>query len=239
MAPSGAAGCRSRVPRSPRSRPNCTCRPRSANCSRAAAIRDLDDARRYLRPRLDQLLPPSRLPGMGDAVARITRALRAGEMILLHGDYDVDGMASTAIMLRALRALGARVDAVHPAPHRGWLRSLDGRRARRRGRRREARDQLRLRHERARSGPRAARRGDRSHHRRPPPAERRGAALRGAGESEARRRRLSRPRPGRGGARVQARARDHGGRGRRRERSVQDDRPRGARDDRRRRAAAR
>jgi single-stranded-DNA-specific exonuclease len=69
----------------------------------------IDEARRYLRPRLDQLLPPSRLPGMDDAVARITRALHAGEMILLHGDYDVDGMASTAIMLRALRAIGARV----------------------------------------------------------------------------------------------------------------------------------
>jgi single-stranded-DNA-specific exonuclease len=69
----------------------------------------VDDARRYLRPRLDQLLPPSRLPGLDDAVARIARALRDGEMILVHGDYDVDGMASTAIMVRTLRALGARV----------------------------------------------------------------------------------------------------------------------------------
>jgi len=75
---------------------------------------DVEDARRYLRPRLDQLLPPSRLPGLDDAVTRITRALRAGEMILIHGDYDVDGMASTAIMVRTLRALGARVTAFIP-----------------------------------------------------------------------------------------------------------------------------
>lgn len=68
-----------------------------------------DDARRYLRPRLDQLLPPSRLPGMDATVARIAAAIAAGEMILVHGDYDVDGMASTTILVRTLRALGARV----------------------------------------------------------------------------------------------------------------------------------
>ncbi len=69
----------------------------------------VEEARRYLRPRLEQLLPPSQLPGLDEAVARIARALRDGEMILIHGDYDVDGMASTAIMVRTLRALGGRV----------------------------------------------------------------------------------------------------------------------------------
>ena len=68
-----------------------------------------DEARRYLRPRLDQLLPPSHLPDMDVAVARISGAIKQGEMILVHGDYDVDGMTSTTILVRTLRALGARV----------------------------------------------------------------------------------------------------------------------------------
>ncbi len=70
---------------------------------------DPDDARRYLRPRLEQLLPPERLPDMAAAVARISRAIRDGEPILVHGDYDVDGMCSTTILTRTLRSLGAIV----------------------------------------------------------------------------------------------------------------------------------
>ena len=68
-----------------------------------------EDARRYLRPRLEHLLPPSMLPGLDDAVVRIDAAITRGEMILVHGDYDVDGMASTTILTRTLLALGARV----------------------------------------------------------------------------------------------------------------------------------
>ena len=68
-----------------------------------------EEARRYLRPRLDQLLPPSRLPSLDDAVARIARAVADGEHIFVHGDYDVDGICSTTILVRLLRRLGARV----------------------------------------------------------------------------------------------------------------------------------
>jgi len=67
-----------------------------------------EDARRYLRPRLDQLLPPSRLPGLDDAVARLDAAITRGETILVHGDYDVDGMSSTTILCRTIGALGGR-----------------------------------------------------------------------------------------------------------------------------------
>src|SRR5688500_4792976 len=51
-------------------------------------------AKRYLRPRLDQLLPPEQLRDLGRAVERIARAIRGGETILVHGDYDVDGISS-------------------------------------------------------------------------------------------------------------------------------------------------
>jgi single-stranded-DNA-specific exonuclease len=53
---------------------------------------------------------------MGDAVARLSTAVRAGETIFVHGDYDVDGMCSTTILVRTLRHLGA--NAVAFAPHR-------------------------------------------------------------------------------------------------------------------------
>ena len=68
-----------------------------------------DIAKRYLRPRLDQLLPPDQLLDMTKAVNRLVQAVRSGETILIHGDYDVDGMCSTTLMTRALRLLGATV----------------------------------------------------------------------------------------------------------------------------------
>ena len=66
-------------------------------------------AKRYLRPRLDQLLPVDQMLDMGRAVARLVDAVRSGETILVHGDYDVDGMCSTTLMTRALRLLGGTV----------------------------------------------------------------------------------------------------------------------------------
>jgi single-stranded-DNA-specific exonuclease len=68
-----------------------------------------ETAKRYLRPRLEQLLPPEQLLDLGRAVERLVQAIRGGETILVHGDYDVDGMSSTALLTRALRALGAKV----------------------------------------------------------------------------------------------------------------------------------
>ena len=68
-----------------------------------------DTAKRYLRPRLDQLLPPGQMLDMAKAVDRLVQAVRCRETILIHGDYDVDGMCSTTLMTRALRLLGATV----------------------------------------------------------------------------------------------------------------------------------
>src|SRR5678816_1445988 len=56
-----------------------------------------DLAKRYLRPRLEQLLPPEQLLDLDRAVDRLVRAIRGGETILVHGDYDVDGMSSTTV----------------------------------------------------------------------------------------------------------------------------------------------
>ncbi|HEY8794724.1 MAG TPA: single-stranded-DNA-specific exonuclease RecJ [Gemmatimonadaceae bacterium] len=76
----------------------------------------VDGAKRYLRPRLDQLHDPSLMLGMDIAVERLVRAIRAGERIMIHGDYDVDGMCSTAVLLRTIRRLGG--DAIPFIPRR-------------------------------------------------------------------------------------------------------------------------
>jgi single-stranded-DNA-specific exonuclease len=77
---------------------------------------DADAARRFLKPRLDALHDPMLLTDVAVAVERIARAIRNGEHIMVHGDYDVDGMCAAALYTRVLRSLGARVDAF--VPHR-------------------------------------------------------------------------------------------------------------------------
>ena len=54
-------------------------------------------------PAPGQIHPPLAMAGMADAVERIVRAIRGGETILVHGDYDVDGICSTALFV-ALRS---------------------------------------------------------------------------------------------------------------------------------------
>ena len=82
----------------------------------ARGLSAVNDARNYLRPRMEQLHPPMAMRGMAEAVGRLSAAIRAGETILVHGDYDVDGMCSTTILVRTLRHLGA--SAIPFAPHR-------------------------------------------------------------------------------------------------------------------------
>jgi single-stranded-DNA-specific exonuclease len=53
---------------------------------------------------------PSAFAGIGVAVEAILAHVRRGERITVHGDYDVDGVCSTALLVRALRAIGADVD---------------------------------------------------------------------------------------------------------------------------------
>lgn len=73
-------------------------------------------ARAFLRPRLDTLADPLTLAGMADAVDVIGKAVRSGDRILVHGDYDVDGQCAAAVLTRVLRVAGADVHAF--LPHR-------------------------------------------------------------------------------------------------------------------------
>jgi single-stranded-DNA-specific exonuclease len=76
----------------------------------------IEDARRFLAPRLEDLHDPFALADMATAVDRILTAIAAKERIAVHGDYDVDGVTSTVILRRALELLGA--DVVHFIPER-------------------------------------------------------------------------------------------------------------------------
>jgi len=64
---------------------------------------------RHLRPSLMALHDPALLPGMEDAAERVARAIRGEETILVHGDYDVDGVCGTSLLIRFLEHLGARM----------------------------------------------------------------------------------------------------------------------------------
>jgi len=74
-------------------------------------------ARAFLNPRLSDLLDPFALQDMDRAADRIGEALRRGERICVYGDYDVDGLTATAILLLTLRFLGA-ADCFHYIPRR-------------------------------------------------------------------------------------------------------------------------
>ena len=64
--------------------------------------------------------PPTGLDGVADAAARLTRALERGERVAVHGDYDCDGVCSTATLAGYLRARGGDVVTFLP------LRFTDG-----------------------------------------------------------------------------------------------------------------
>lgn len=76
----------------------------------------LDAARRFLRPSTHDLHDPAALPDIGPAVERLAAAIRAGETIFVHGDYDVDGQCAVAILTRVIRRAGGT--AVPFVPHR-------------------------------------------------------------------------------------------------------------------------
>jgi single-stranded-DNA-specific exonuclease len=79
-------------------------------------VQAADDARRFLDAPLNGLYAPSMLPGIDAAVDRIMAAIADSRGICVYGDYDVDGVTGSAILMRCLSLLGAKVD-LH-IPHR-------------------------------------------------------------------------------------------------------------------------
>lgn len=75
-----------------------------------------DAARAFLRPSFASLHSPDLLPDMEAALDRVERAVARAEPILVHGDYDADGVCSAALLTRGLQELGARIEPF--VPHR-------------------------------------------------------------------------------------------------------------------------
>ena len=86
--------------------------------------RTVEQARAFLEAADDH--DPFEFEAMAEVVERIRAAIAAGRRITVHGDYDVDGVCSTAILVRALRELGADCDWLIPGPARGRLRADRG-----------------------------------------------------------------------------------------------------------------
>ncbi len=84
----------------------------SVPLARILLMRDLDGdlARQFLQARLPDLPDPLLLPDMALAAERLATAIRNGEKIVVHGDYDVDGMTGTALLVEGLRSCGAETD---------------------------------------------------------------------------------------------------------------------------------
>lgn len=88
--------------------------PLLAQCLLNRGFSDATVIERFLSPRLKNLADPFRLPDMEKAVARLVEARKQGEPLVIFGDYDVDGVTSTALLLEVMGQLGWRVDAYLP-----------------------------------------------------------------------------------------------------------------------------
>jgi single-stranded-DNA-specific exonuclease len=79
-------------------------------------LSEAEPAKRFLTSPLAGLFEPELLPGVAEASNRLLEAVRQNKRICVYGDYDVDGVTGTAILLTALRLLGAVVEFY--VPHR-------------------------------------------------------------------------------------------------------------------------
>lgn len=95
--------------------------PFLAGILRRREITDEQEAKAFLYPeRFQAYYDPFMMKDMDRAVARIRRAIEASEKIVVYGDYDVDGITATTLLVRALRRLGAVVDCYIPDRQEGY-----------------------------------------------------------------------------------------------------------------------
>lgn len=76
-----------------------------------------DEVQRFLQPDISQLHDPFLFPDMKQAVQRIFQAAQRREKVLIYGDYDVDGVTSTSLLMMVLGGMGIDVDYYIPDRH--------------------------------------------------------------------------------------------------------------------------
>lgn len=92
------------------------CIPRAvATCLAARHIDSPESAIAFLDVRLQTLRDPFEFPEMEKAVSRILGAIQQNEPVVVHGDYDVDGVSSSALLVRVLHAFGANAYPILPS----------------------------------------------------------------------------------------------------------------------------
>ncbi len=101
--------------------------PLLAQCLINRGFGEISAIENFLSPRLKNLADPFLLPNMDKAVGRLLRAREHNEPLVIFGDYDVDGVTSTALLTDVLRALGWRVEFYLPnRMDEGYGLSADG-----------------------------------------------------------------------------------------------------------------
>jgi single-stranded-DNA-specific exonuclease len=101
--------------------------PLLAQCLLNRGFSEISAIENFLEPRLKNLADPFLLPNMAAAVERLLRAREQNESLVIFGDYDVDGVTSTALLVEVLRALGWRVEFYLPnRMDEGYGLSADG-----------------------------------------------------------------------------------------------------------------
>ncbi len=75
-----------------------------------------DEAERFLYPKFEDLSDPFDIPNMIKAVEIIEKSIKEGEKIAIYGDYDVDGISATALLVSFFNAID--VDALYYIPSR-------------------------------------------------------------------------------------------------------------------------
>jgi single-stranded-DNA-specific exonuclease len=101
--------------------------PLLAQCLVNRGLSEPEPIGHFLEPRLKHLSDPFLLPNMAAAVDRLFQARERGEPLVIFGDYDVDGVTSTALLHEVLGRLGWTTH--HYLPHRideGYGLSRDG-----------------------------------------------------------------------------------------------------------------
>ncbi|MEZ4600515.1 MAG: single-stranded-DNA-specific exonuclease RecJ [Syntrophotaleaceae bacterium] len=94
--------------------------PLTATVLGQRGVRHEEEGRLFLEGRLDAIPDPFQMKDMTAAVDRLAKAIHKGEPIAVHGDYDVDGITGTALLVETLRRFGATVEFFIP------LRLKDG-----------------------------------------------------------------------------------------------------------------
>ena len=80
--------------------------PITARVLAGRGITEIDEARKFLDPKLSHIPDPFEIPGMDEAVSSVAQAIASGRRIAIFGDYDVDGVTAAALLADFLGSLG-------------------------------------------------------------------------------------------------------------------------------------